>query len=108
MERKVMDPLTSLTILQKQTSDKVNTIMKKLETIEKHLPTMIQEILDYYFSRKIEEVKSTYIDKQTFRMELLKKTDNNVFMNFYNKICTDRQFIENYLKLETKLHQTDR
>ena len=48
------------------------------------------------------------MDRRTFHNALLGKTDNNVFQAFFNRVSNDRTFIDKYLILETKLHQTDR
>ena len=37
------------------TADRVDFLQTKILTIEKHLPTMIQEILEYYFDKKMSD-----------------------------------------------------
>ena len=38
-----------------ETADKVDFLQTKILTIEKHLPTIVQEILEYYFDKKMSD-----------------------------------------------------
>lgn len=40
---------------------------------------MIQEILEYYFERKLEEFRQNMVDKNQFKEAMKGKTDQNIF-----------------------------
>ena len=58
-----------------ETSDKVDFLQSKLLTIEKHLPVMIQEILEFYFEKKVSDMLSKFVTKDTFKDALSVKLD---------------------------------
>ena len=39
-----------------ETADKVDFLQTKILTIEKHLPTIVQEILENYFDKKMSDL----------------------------------------------------
>ena len=51
----------------------------KLLTVEKHLPTIVQEILEYYFDKKMSDLQATLVDQKTFKEAMLGKLDINIF-----------------------------
>ena len=68
-----------------ETSDKVDFLQSKLLTIEKHLPVMIQEILEYYFEKKIDDLMSKLVTKDEFKEQNITNT-SSIDMNDLNKI----------------------
>lgn len=73
-----------------ESTDKVDFLQSKLLTIEKHLPVMIQEILEYYFDKKISEHLSNMVTKDEFKDRLSVKLDNAVFRDYEKMIASDR------------------
>ena len=108
MKRDVLDPIESLSLLSNQTADKVEFLAAKVKNIEKHLPAMIQEILEYYFERKLEEMRMSLVDKKMFREALLTKTDQNLFQALEKRVMCDRTNTEKFHAIDTKLYSIDR
>ena len=50
-----------------------------MKTIEKHLPTMIQEILEYYFDKKVIEHSENLVTQDVFKKAMMTKVDNGIF-----------------------------
>ena len=59
-------------------------------TIEKHLPTMIQEILEYYFDKKVSDLLGRFVTKEDFKETLSYKLDYSVFRDYEKLISSDR------------------
>ena len=57
----------------------------KLLTVEKHLPTIVQEILEYYFEKKMSDLQNSIVDQKTFKEAMLGKLDANVFRTYEKK-----------------------
>ncbi len=80
-----------------ETSDKVDFLQSKLLTIEKHLPVMIQEILEYYFEKKIDDLMSKLVTKDEFKERLSVKLDYAVFRDYEKMVSMDRtQELKNF------------
>ena len=76
-------------------------------TIEKHMPVMIQEILEYYFDKKINEHLSNMVTRDEFKERLSIKLDNSVFRDYEKMIASDRtQELKNF-KYEEKLYKLE-
>ena len=45
-------------------------------TIENHLPVMIQEILEFYFEKKVSDLLATFVSKEDHGKALSLKLDN--------------------------------
>ena len=59
-------------------------------TIEKHLPVMIQEILEYYFEKKVSHLLSTLVSKDEFKSSLSLKLDYSIFRDYEKMVAADR------------------
>lgn len=61
-----------LTSMEKQrlvvneNSDKVDYITQKINTIEGHLPVMVQEILEFYFDKRVNDLMSSFVTRDEF------------------------------------------
>ena len=72
-------------------------LQSKVGTIEKHLPVMIQEILEYYFDKKVTEHLNKLVTKEDFKESLSIKLDYSVFRDYEKMIATDRtQELKNF------------
>ena len=54
-------------IIVNETSDKVDYLQSKLLTIETNLPVMIQEILEYYYDKKVSDLIDRFVTKDDFK-----------------------------------------
>ena len=59
-----------------ETADKVDFLQSKVLTIEKHLPVMIQEILEYYYDKKMSNFMATLVTKDEFKEKLSVKLNS--------------------------------
>ena len=91
-----------------ENQDKVDFLQSKLLTIEKHLPVMIQEILEYYYDKKTTEMMSRLVTKEHFKESLSVKLDYNVFRDHQKMLSGDRtQEIKNS-QLDEKIYNLER
>ena len=51
-------------------------------TIEKNLPVMIQEILEYYYEKKVGGLLQNFVTKDDLKERLSIKLDYNVFRDY--------------------------
>ena len=80
-----------------ETSDKVDFLQSKVLTIEKHLPIMIQEILEYYYDKKMSNFLSSLVTKSEFKEKLSVKLDYSVFRDYARGLESDRtQEVKNF------------
>ena len=61
LEDQVLQQVEKQRLVVNETSDKVDFLQSKLLTIERHLPVMIQEILEYYFEKKVGDLLSKLV-----------------------------------------------
>ena len=104
MEDQVLGQMEKQRLTVNETADKVDFLQTKILTIEKHLPTMIQEILEYYFDKKMSDFQSQLVDQKTFKEALQCKLDANVFRAFEKAIATDRTREEQYFVIDERIH----
>lgn len=67
MEDTVLTSLEKQRLVVNETSDKVDYLQSKVITIEKHLPVMIQEILEFYFDKKVNDLLGRLVTKDDFK-----------------------------------------
>lgn len=91
-----------------ETTDKVDFLQSKLLTIEKHLPVMIQEILEYYFEKKVSDVLASMVTKEQFREALSVKLDYSIFRDYEKMVGMDRSQEQKNFTYEEKLHELER
>lgn len=95
-------------LMVNESSDKVDFLQSKLLTIEKHLPVMIQEILEYYFDKRLNEQITQMVTKDEFKERLSLKLDNQTFRDYEKMIASDRtQELKNF-KYEEKLFKLEK
>ena len=90
-----------------ETADKVDFLQTKILTIEKHMPTMIQEILEYYFDKKMSDFQADIVDMKTFKEVIKHKLDVNIFRAFEKHIATDRSQEEQNFIIDGRLHSLE-
>ena len=97
MEDQVLHQLEKQRIVVNEASDKVDFVQSKVVTIEKHLPIMIQEILEYYFDKKVSNLLSTVVTKEEFKEKMSVKLDYQVFRDYEKMVASDRtQELKNF------------
>ena len=80
----------------------------KLLTVEKHLPTIVQEILEYYFDKKMSDLQATLVDQKTFKEAMLGKLDINIFRAYEKRVAADRSREERNFVIDERLHSLER
>lgn len=90
LDEKVLLGQEKQRLVVNETSDKVDYLQSKVLTIEKHLPTMIQEILEYYFDKKVSDLLAQFVTKEEFKKSLSYKLDYSVFRDYEKLISSDR------------------
>ena len=91
-----------------ETADKVDFLQSKLLTIEKHLPVMIQEILEYYFDKKVSDLLSKLVTKEEFKERLSVKLDYCVFRDYEKMVAMDRTQEKKNFDYEEQLFKLER
>ena len=76
--------------MQNETSDKTDFLQYKVITMEKHLPVMIQEILEYYFDKKVTDLLGNFVTKENFKERLAVKLDFDTFRDHTKMLASDR------------------
>ena len=77
-------------MVQNETSDKTDFLQYKVITMEKHLPVMIQEILEYYFDKKVTDLLGNFVTKENFKERLAVKLDFDTFRDHTKMLASDR------------------
>jgi siderophore synthetase component len=90
IDEDILTQLNKLMLASNQSADKVDFLQEKMKTIEKHLPMMIQEILEYYFDKKVIEHSENLVTKDVFKKALSTKLDNGIFQSFERRLAGDR------------------
>ena len=49
------------------------------------MPTIVQEILEYYFEKKMTDLQNSIVDQKTFKEAMLGKLDANIFRIYEKK-----------------------
>ena len=58
---------------------------------------MIQDILEFYFEKKVTDLMAKFVVKEDFKRELSYKLDSSIFRDYEKVIATDRsQELKNY------------
>lgn len=91
-----------------ETADKVDFLQTKLLTVEKHLPTIVQEILEYYFDKKMSDLQATLVDQKTFKEAMHGKLDINIFRAYEKQVAADRSREERNFVIDERLHNLER
>jgi len=108
LEDQVLQQVEKQRLVVNETSDKVDFLQSKLLTIERHLPVMIQEILEYYFEKKVGDLLSKLVTKDEFKERLSIKLDYSVFRDYEKTVSMDRtQELKNF-SYEEKLSNLER
>ena len=69
---------------------------------------MIQEILEYYFDKKVSDLLSKFVTRDEFKTSLSIKLDNKTFREYEKMIASDRtQELKNF-QYEEKLFNLER
>ena len=108
LEDQVLQQVEKQRLVVNETSDKVDFLQSKLLTIERHLPVMIQEILEYYFEKKVGDLLSKLVTQDEFKERLSVKLDYSVFRDYEKMVSMDRtQELKNF-SYEEKLFNLER
>ena len=103
-----------LTQLEKQrlvvaeTSDKVDYLHSKVQTTERHLPVMIQEILEFYFDKKVNDLLGRMVTKDDFKKALSVKLDSSIFRDHEKRQASDRTQELKNRHFDDKVHELER
>ena len=62
-----------------ENQDKIDYLQAKLLAIEKNMPVMIQELLEYFYDKKMSDLKPTLVTMDQFKEKLSVKLDYSVF-----------------------------
>ena len=71
-------------------AEKVYFLQSKLVTVEKHLPAIVHEILEYYFDKKTSDLVATLVDQKTFKEAMHGKLNINIFEAYEKQVASDR------------------
>ena len=104
MEDQVLSQMEKQRLTVNETAEKTDFLNAKICTIEKHLPTMITEILEYYFDKKMSDFQNSLVDMKTFNDRMSNKLDSNVFRAFEKFISSDRTREEQNFIIDERLH----
>lgn len=111
MKRSVDDEIPDELERQRQAlndvADRCDYTNQKLATIETHLPTMISEVLEYYFDRKVAEHQSKLVTLAHFNEKMGQKLEATIFYN-YEKTMANQKIEDNTFKLEERIHKLER
>ena len=66
LEDQVLTTMEKQRLIVNETSDKVDYLQQKVLTNENHLPMMVQEILELYFDKKVNNLLSKMVTKTEF------------------------------------------
>jgi hypothetical protein len=77
-----MPTLENLRVSINQVAQRAEFADSKLTTIEKHLPTLIEELLEMYFEKKIVNLQETFVSQKSLKEQLALKLDTIVFKDF--------------------------
>ena len=90
MDEQVVKQIERQRLVVNETSEKCDFLQSKVLTIEKHLPVMIQEILEYYYDKKMSLLMASLVTKDEFKEKLSVKLDFSVFNDYTEKLLLDR------------------
>ena len=108
LEDTVLTSMEKQRLVVNETSDKVDYLQHKVLTIENHLPIMVQEILDIYFDKKVNDLLGKMVTRSEFSKALSVKLDNSIFRDYEKMIASDRsQELKNF-QYEEALFNLDR
>ena len=108
MEDTVLTQLEKQRLVVNETSDKVDYLQSKMLTIEKNLPVMIQEILEFYFDKKVNDLLGRLVTKDDFQKALSVKLDQKIFRDYEKMIASDRTQEQKNFNYEEKLFELER
>ena len=108
MEDTVLTSLEKQRLVVNETSDKVDYLQSKVITIEKHLPVMIQEILEFYFDKKVNDLLARLVTKDDFKQALSVKLDYKIFHDHEKMVSSDRTQENKNMQYEEKLFELER
>ena len=100
MDEQVLYQIEKQRLTLNEATNKVDFLQSKLLTIEKHLPMMIQEILEFYFDKKLTESLNDIVTKTEMNQALSRKLDQSIFAHFEKKLLNDRTQEEKNNKFE--------
>ena len=61
------------------------------------MPVMIQEILEYYFDKKVTDLLNKFVTKEDFKERLSVKLDYSTFRDYEKMVASDRtQELKNF------------
>ena len=108
MDDQVLGQVEKQRLTTNETADKVDFLQTKLLTVEKHLPTIVQEILEYYFDKKMRDLQATLVDQKTFKEAMHGKLDINIFRAYEKQVAADRSREERNFVIDERLHNLER
>lgn len=104
-----IDPtMQRLSSITDQCSKRIEFTEHKLTTIERHLPTMIQEIMDYYFEHRLEKQEQTdSVTKQYVKDALSRKLDRVYFDDHVKRMTRADDKPDITFELVDRLHMLE-
>ena len=103
----IPDELERQRLALNDVADRCDQTCQKLATIEKFLPGMIQEILEYYFDKKVADHQAKLVTLDHFNQKMGQKLEANIFYN-YEKRQANQKIEDNTFKLEERIHKLER
>ena len=97
-----------VTQMAKQNQEKTIHLETKLMTIERHLPIMIQEILEFYFEKRVSSTVGNMVTKEEMKEALSLKMNYDDFALFRKRLDQDRTQEYKNFEFEEKIHKLDR
>ena len=68
----------------------------------------MQEILEYYFDKKMNDLVATLVDQKTFKEAMRGKLDINIFRAYEKQVAADRSREERNFVIDERLHNLER
>lgn len=90
LEDTVLAQIEKQRIVVSETSDRIEAQKIKLSTIEAHLPVMIQEILEFYFEKRVNDFVNSFVNKDEYKKALSLKLDSSIFRDYEKSVALDR------------------
>lgn len=82
IEHEILPSIENLRVSVNQVAQQTEFTDSKLSTIEKHLPSLIEELLEMYFEKKIVSLQQTFVTQTKMKEDLAYKLDTIVFKDF--------------------------
>lgn len=108
LEEQLLVQFEKQRLVVNESSDKVQYLTQKVNTLDRHLPIMIQEILEVHFDKKVNDLLSKLVTREEFKESVSLKLDYSIFRDYEKMVSSDRtQELKNF-QFEEKLFNLER